>query len=52
MVSGTPDNPEARTGLFGSVIPVPDDAPLLHRVLGGSGRHPNWAPGDERTNAP
>lgn len=44
MVSGTPDTPEARTGLFGPVVPVPDDAPLLDRVLGASGRHPDWSP--------
>lgn len=44
MVSGTPDTPEARAGLFGPVVPVPDDAPLLDRVLGGSGRHPDWSP--------
>jgi uncharacterized protein (TIGR03086 family) len=44
MVSGTPDDPAARAGLFGPVIPVPADAPLLDRVLAGAGRHPNWTP--------
>jgi uncharacterized protein (TIGR03086 family) len=29
-------------GLFGPVVPVPDDAPLLHRVLGLTGRDPGW----------
>ncbi|HEY5821915.1 MAG TPA: TIGR03086 family metal-binding protein [Propionibacteriaceae bacterium] len=42
MVSQTPDEPEARQGLFGPVVPVPEDAPLLDRVLGGAGRDPGW----------
>lgn len=29
---------------FGTVVDVPDDAPLLDRVLGLSGRDPNWSP--------
>lgn len=31
-------------GLFGSVVPVSDDAPLLDRVLGLTGRDPSWSP--------
>ncbi|MFG2499690.1 TIGR03086 family metal-binding protein [Streptomyces sp. NPDC048441] len=31
--------------LFGAVVPVPDDAPLLDRVIGMSGRDPRWTPG-------
>jgi uncharacterized protein (TIGR03086 family) len=42
MVSHTPEDPAARAGLFGPVVPVPADAPLLDRVLGGAGRHPDW----------
>ncbi|MEV0257814.1 TIGR03086 family metal-binding protein [Streptomyces sp. NPDC050732] len=29
-------------GLFGAAVPVPDDAPLLDRVIGLSGRDPGW----------
>lgn len=31
-------------GLFGTEVPVPDDAPLLDRILGVSGRDPEWEP--------
>lgn len=44
FVSATPDDEESRAGLFGPVVPVPSDAPMLHRVLGLSGRDPNWSP--------
>ena len=44
MISGTPDDPAARRGLFGPVVGVPEDAPLLDRVLGGAGRDPRWSP--------
>jgi len=42
MVSNTPDDPAARAGLFGPALAVPDDAPLLDRVLAGAGRDPRW----------
>lgn len=37
-------HPEGTPGLFGPPVPVPDDAPLLHRVLGLTGRDPAWRP--------
>ena len=37
-----PDQAESRAGLFGPVVEVPADAPLLSRVLGLSGRDPSW----------
>lgn len=37
-------NPEGTPGLFGPPVPVSDDAPLLHRVLGLTGRDPAWQP--------
>ncbi|WP_256104778.1 TIGR03086 family metal-binding protein [Streptomyces sp. ODS05-4] len=30
--------------IFGPPVPVPDDAPLLDRVIGLSGRRPDWRP--------
>jgi uncharacterized protein (TIGR03086 family) len=34
---------EGTEGLFGPAVPVPDDAPLLDRVIGRTGRDPNWS---------
>ncbi|WP_330172832.1 TIGR03086 family metal-binding protein [Streptomyces sp. NBC_01498] len=37
------DGPE---GLFGPPVRLPADAPLLDRVIGLSGRRPDWRPGE------
>jgi uncharacterized protein (TIGR03086 family) len=39
-----PDREAAREGLFGPVVKVPEDAPLLDRVIGLTGRDPSWSP--------
>ena len=38
-------NPQGTPGLFGPPVPVPDDAPLLDRLLGLTGRDPAWGAG-------
>jgi uncharacterized protein (TIGR03086 family) len=40
-------NPEGVPGLFGPAVPVPDDAPVLDRHLGLTGRDPAWRSGEE-----
>jgi uncharacterized protein (TIGR03086 family) len=40
-----PGMEETRAGLFGPVVDVSDDAPLLERVIGLTGRDPDWSPG-------
>ena len=35
---------EQREGLFGPVVEVPGDAPLVAHIVGLSGRHPAWTP--------
>jgi uncharacterized protein (TIGR03086 family) len=40
-----PGMEELRNGQFGPVVPVPDDAPVLDRILGLTGRDPGWRPG-------
>jgi len=39
-----PGQEEMRAGLFGPVVEVPEDAPLLDRVIGLTGRDPAWSP--------
>jgi len=36
--------PEARDGIYGPRVPVPDDAPVLDRLLGETVRDPGWKP--------
>src|SRR4029450_5286431 len=40
-----PDDLDRRQGIFGPPVDVPPDAPALDRVLGLSGRSPDWSPG-------
>jgi uncharacterized protein (TIGR03086 family) len=40
-----PGMEEARAGLFGPVVEVPENAPLLDRVIGLTGRDPGWSQG-------
>jgi uncharacterized protein (TIGR03086 family) len=37
-----PDDLDAGTGFFKPPVPVPDDAPLVDRVVAYSGREPGW----------
>jgi uncharacterized protein (TIGR03086 family) len=39
-----PGQESSSEDLFGPAVPVPADAPLLHRVLGLTGRDPGWRP--------
>jgi uncharacterized protein (TIGR03086 family) len=39
-----PGQEAQREGLFGPVVDVPEDAPLLDRVIGLTGRDPAWSP--------
>jgi uncharacterized protein (TIGR03086 family) len=39
-----PGMEELRDGQFGPVVPVPDDAAVLDRILGLTGRDPGWRP--------
>ncbi|MEW1630264.1 TIGR03086 family metal-binding protein [Streptomyces sp. NPDC089173] len=45
LLAPADDDPD-RGGIFGRPVPVPDDAPLLDRVIGLSGRRTDWRPKD------
>jgi uncharacterized protein (TIGR03086 family) len=38
------ENPQGTPGLFGPPVSVADDAPLLDRLIGLTGRDPSWRP--------
>jgi uncharacterized protein (TIGR03086 family) len=42
MVGDRTDATDGPEGLFGPVVPVPDDAPAFDRLLGQTGRDPGW----------
>lgn len=44
MLSGPGDLEGARGTIFGPVVEVPDDAPLLDRAVALGGRRPDWSP--------
>jgi uncharacterized protein (TIGR03086 family) len=44
MVGDRSDATDEPAGLFGPVVPVPDDAPAFDRLLGQTGRDPGWTP--------
>ena len=44
MVGDRTDATDEPEGLFGPVVPVPDDAPPFDRLLGHTGRDPRWTP--------
>jgi uncharacterized protein (TIGR03086 family) len=44
FLSAAAEDPTRGGGIFGPVVPVPDDEPLLDRVIGLSGRDPGWKP--------
>ncbi|MFF0063555.1 TIGR03086 family metal-binding protein [Streptomyces sp. NPDC005279] len=45
LMKPTGDDPSG-DGMFGPVVEVASNAPLLDRVVGFSGRRPDWQPGD------
>ncbi|MEU1593136.1 TIGR03086 family metal-binding protein [Streptomyces sp. NPDC005708] len=44
FLTAAADDPSRGDGLFGPVVPVPADTPLLDRAIGLSGRDPEWKP--------
>ncbi|MGP4085894.1 TIGR03086 family metal-binding protein [Streptomyces sp. KR55] len=44
FLAAAADDPDRGGGIFGPVVPVLSDAPLLDRAIGLSGRDPGWQP--------
>jgi uncharacterized protein (TIGR03086 family) len=44
FLTAAAEDPSRGGGIFGPVVPVPEDAPLLDRTIGLSGRNPGWKP--------
>jgi hypothetical protein len=44
MLFAAAEDDDRGDGIFGPVVPVPVEAPLLDRAVGLSGRDPGWRP--------
>ncbi|MFG3109240.1 TIGR03086 family metal-binding protein [Streptomyces tendae] len=44
LLAAAAEESDRDAGMFGPVVPVPADAPLLERAVGLSGRNPGWTP--------
>ncbi|MFF0705858.1 TIGR03086 family metal-binding protein [Streptomyces tendae] len=44
LLAAAAEESDRDAGMFGTVVPVPADAPLLERAVGLSGRDPGWTP--------
>jgi uncharacterized protein (TIGR03086 family) len=42
--TAVPGQEAMRAGIFGAVVPIADDAPIMDRLLGLAGRDPHWSP--------